>query len=98
VPRTATLDAHWEITTSEPFLRWLELDLVPLGRAAVDPARGRWRTDAIEGSHRFEPVLPGEYDLVLVYEDGEDERRELGRRRLTLAPGESAAARLAAQH
>jgi RNA polymerase sigma factor (sigma-70 family) len=91
VPVMGALEARWELPASVAGARFVELELHDRTDGRLALQQGFFDTPA--GTHRFEPLMPGEYEVLLKCEDGEAERVLAGAWVSVLA-GQTASARL----
>jgi hypothetical protein len=91
VERPGEVEVSWTVETSETWLYWLELRLVPVNGTEPESQLSQVSqmsdsTAAPAGSHRFRSVPEGSYEAVLAFQSGDTEV-ELCRRRLAVRPG-----------
>ncbi len=89
VPVMGSLESSWDLPADEKTTGWMGLELV---RAGSEERVAEYTfIETPQGSHRFDPVLPGDYELVLWADwSGEpSEAAELARRTLTVRPRET---------
>ena len=85
VPEMAAVEVSWSLDASQAGEGWLHCDLRPAASEGIPLAENFYATPA--GRHRFDPVLPGEYELVL-YSAHDGKEIEWAHRSLVLEPGQ----------
>lgn len=94
VARPGSVRLTWNVSTPEPFLRWLHPRLSSLDLPGLEYRSER--TDTIHGDSFFRSVAPGRYVAILEL-DEDEERVAIARAEFVVVPGEQATVELEAR-